>query len=226
MQVLVEMKEAITILLIAIHCVTTAQTVSSSVTGQIRKNEKYLFYLHGAVVTELGNNAINQSVPEWGPYEYLDILDSIKKRGFNVISEQRRKTVADSFYARHISNQIDSLIKAGVRVKNIVILGASAGWNIALLVSARQQKKRLRFIIMGGCWPDTYKDYTSTKISGKFLSIIEASDPHQTCRKIFEGRKRITSFEEITLHTGLSHGFIYKGYKEWLDPVVEWISEN
>lgn len=58
--------------------VTEAQIIASDIPLEINKKERYLFYLHGAVVTELGNNAINQSVPEWGPYEYLNILDSIK----------------------------------------------------------------------------------------------------------------------------------------------------
>ena len=86
---------------------------------------------------------------------------------------------------------------------------------------------------MGGCWPETYKDYEATKLYGYFLSIIEASDPHRTCFRIFirkdpneEKSKNISSYEEITLCTGLSHGFIYKGYKEWIDPVVKWFNKK
>jgi len=54
------------------------QSISSFLPARITKSEKYLFYLHGGVVTILGNNAINQSMPEWGPYEYLNILDLYK----------------------------------------------------------------------------------------------------------------------------------------------------
>ena len=75
---------------------------------------------------------------------------------------------------------------------------------------------------MGGCWPETYKDYLDIQLYGKFLSIIETSDPHGTCYRIFEKRKHLSSYREIKLNTGLSHGFIYKGYKEWIDPIVKW----
>lgn len=201
----------------------SSQTISASIGSKIDKQGKYLFYLHGAVVTELGNNAVNQSVPEWGPYEYLNILDSLAKRGFYVISEQRQKGVADSFYVIKISNQVDSLLQAGVKAKNIIVLGASAGWNITLHVSARLENGSLNYVVMGGCWPNTYKEYADIKLYGKFLSIIEKSDPHQTCEKIFDNQKEIKLFKEVTLNTGLSHGFIYKGYKEWINPIVEWI---
>ena len=76
---------------------------------------------------------------------------------------------------------------------------------------------------MGGCWPETFRDYTDLDLCGRFLSIIEKTDPHGTCYKIFENRKGITNYQEIILHTGLSHGFIYKGYQEWIDPIVAWL---
>jgi hypothetical protein len=197
------------------------QFVSTSLPQSINKQDNYLFYLHGAVVTILGNNAINQSVPEWGPYEYLNILDSLSKRGFHVISENRKPGIDDTMYANKIIKQIDTLIKAGVKHQQIIIVGASSGGNIALQVSAKMKSDEIKYVLMGGCWPETYKDYRQYQLYGHFLSIIEASDPHGTCQKIFEGRNSIRSFKEITLHTGLSHGFFYKGRKEWIDPIVE-----
>lgn len=201
-----------------------SQVIGESLPKKISRSEEYLFYLHGGVVTVLGNNAINQSVPEWGPYEYLNILDSLRSRGFNVISENRKKDIDDTTYSNKIRLQIDTLLKKGVIEKNILVLGASAGWNIALQVSEKMQNNKLKYVIMGGCWPETYKDYEAKKLYGHFLSIIEASDPHGTCFRIFEKRKNISSYEEITLHTGLSHGFIYKGHKEWIDPIVKWFA--
>jgi hypothetical protein len=205
---------------------TVAQTISASLPHPIVSSQKYLFYLHGAVVTELGNNAINRSVPEWGPYEYLNILDSLKKRGINVISEQRKKGVADSVYVVKIALQIDSLLRAGVKTKNIIVVGASAGWDIGLRVSARLKNDRLHFVAMGGCWPETCKDFVRIELYGHFLSIIENTDPHGTCYRLFNNRKFIKSYREIVLHTGLSHGFLYKGYKEWIDPVMAWFNDS
>ena len=209
-----------------IPVIISAQAVSSSLPSRIEKSRQYLFYLHGGVVTVLGNNAINQSVPEWGPYEYLNILDSLHVRGFNVISENRKEEINDSVYVQKITSQIDSLFSAGVKPGKILVVGASAGWNIALHVAGKLKKKNMSYVIMGGCWPNTYKDYQETELYGHFLSIIESTDPHGTCSKIFDNRKHLTSVQEITLNTGMSHGFFYKGYKHWIDPVVDWFNKS
>ncbi len=201
-----------------------AQTVGESIPKTISKNENYLFYLHGAIVTSLGNNAIQKDFPEWGPYEYLNILDSLKKRGFNVISERRMPGVDNSIYEEKIYNQVDSLLKAGAVPRNIIIVGASAGSEIAINVSSKLKNLGIKYVIMGACWPDTYKDYLGTELYGHFLSIIETTDPHGSCLKIFENRAYVKNYEEIKLNTGLSHGFLYKGYKSWIDPIVTWFA--
>jgi hypothetical protein len=209
-----------TLLLLFLSISAAGQVVHHDVPQKINASEKFLFYLHGGVVTSKGDNAINDSRPEWGRYEYRNILDSLKKRGFNVISENRQKDVGDSVYVRKLVAQVTTLLKSGVPAGNILVVGASAGWHIAILAAARLKNPQLKFVIMGGCWPDTHKEYSQLVLMGKFLSIYEASDPHQSCLKLFEGRTTLTSSKEIMLNTGLSHGFIYKGYKEWIDPVV------
>ncbi len=117
-------------LLVFSTSITKAQTVGSHLPKEINPKEKYLFYLHGAVVTILGNNAINNGAPEWGPYEYLNILDSLSKCGFNVISENRRPNIDDTVYSNKIVLQIDSLFRENVSPDSIILIGASAGWNI------------------------------------------------------------------------------------------------
>jgi len=207
-------------------CSTSGQSISSFLPKKLTPSDNYLFYLHGGVVTVLGNNAINQSMPEWGPYEYLNILDSLRIRGFNIISENRKEGVDDSVYVNKIALQIDTLFKANVDPKKIIIIGASAGSAITIHLSAVLKNNKMKYVIMGGCWPDTYKDYVGLELYGHFLSVIESTDPHGTCSKLFEERKKISSFKEITLNMGLSHGFIYKGYKEWINPVVKWFDET
>jgi len=205
--------------------VTEAQTVSTGLPKDINPKERYLFYLHGAVVTILGNNAINNGAPEWGPYEYLNILDSLAKNGFTVISENRKEKIDDTVYSNKIVKQIDSLFKKQVSPESILLIGASAGWNIVLQVAYKMKHKSMRFVIMGGCWPDTYKDFSGFQLNGNFLSVIEASDPHGTCIAIFESRNTMTSYKEIKLNTGLSHGFFYKGRRAWIDPIMQWFNE-
>jgi hypothetical protein len=203
-----------------------AQIAGPFLPKNLTANEKYLFYLHDGVVTHLGDNAVNPARPEWGPYQYLAILDSLCKRGFKVISENRKEGVSDSTYAGRIVHQIDTLMQHEVSPDNIIIVGASAGNDIVLKVSSTKQNSRLNYVIMGGCRADGYKDYLHMKLYGNFLSIIEATDPHGSCSGIFEKRKNISGFNEITLNTGLSHGFIYKGYKEWIDPLVSWFERR
>lgn len=174
------------ILLISIAA--NAQTISPSLPKEINTSEKYLFYLHGAVVTGRGDMVVNEGAPEWGPYEYNNILDSLRKRGFNVISEVRERNVGDSVYTIKIAKQIDTLLKAGVKAEHILVLGASAGWDIGIRVSAVLKNAKLKYVLIGGCWPNTYKDFEKAELHGHFLSIIEASDPHGTCYKIFENR--------------------------------------
>jgi hypothetical protein len=210
------------ILLLFSTTLIIAQSISTTIPKTFNTTDKFLFYLHGGVVTVLGDNAINQSVPEWGPYEYSKILDSLKMRGFHVISEIRKEGVEDSIYANKIVKQLDTLRQHNVKIKNIILVGASAGSNIVLLVAVKMKNRTLKCVVMGGCWPDTYKQYLPLTLYGKFLSVIELTDPHGTCLKLFEGRKTISKYNEITLNTGLSHGFICKGYKEWVDPVVQW----
>lgn len=105
--------------------VLTGQSILPGVTATISKSDQYLFYLHSGLVSLFGNNAINQSRPEWGPYEYYNILDSLSQRGFRVISEIRSKAVSDSAYAFIVSRQIDTLLKGGARPKNILVARAS-----------------------------------------------------------------------------------------------------
>ena len=214
-----------TLLLLCLFVGTAhAQYKGSALPDRINRKDKFMFYLHGAVVTELGDMAINQSVPEWGPYEYSHILDSLRSRNINVISEIRKKGISDSIYVARIASQIDSLLQKRVKVENILVIGASAGWDIALRVSQRLKKPGLHFVVMGGCWPDTYKDYETLDLTGHFLSLIEQTDPHGTCFRLFEKRPHLSSYREIRLNTGLSHGFFYKGYAHWIDPVMEWWS--
>lgn len=198
------------------------QHVGKFLPEMIHPTERFLFYQHGGAVTAKGNNAITDAAPEWGPYEYLNILDTLRKKGFNVISENRKEGVDDSVYIRKILMQIDTLLSKGVKAKNILVVGASAGWVITLGVSAQLPNGNVNYVMMGGCWPDTYKDFLGHRLHGRILSIYERTDPHQSCLKIFEGKKSLRAHREIVLNTGLSHGFIYKGFREWVDPVVQW----
>ena len=215
------MKVVLTFFLVMSCLMGMGQTVGRGVPEKIDREGKYLFYLHGAVVSRYGDNAVNPAARKWGRYEYSNILDSLRQRGFHVISEIRDQRVPDTVYADKIVKQLDTLLKAGVESRHILLIGASAGWNIVLHVAGKLGDKEMHYVMMGGCWPDTYKEYEGLHLSGKFLSIIETSDATISCRRIFEGRPG-KDFREVELSTGLSHGFFYKGRSVWIDPIMEW----
>lgn len=210
------------LLFFLLPALATAQEIRHDLPSKINPAGYYVFYLHGGVVTVKGDNAINDPVPQFGPYQYSRILDTLRAHGFYVISERRLPGIDDSVYVKKVALQVDSLLKAKVPVRNIIMIGASAGSDIVLHVSDKLKNPQMKYVIMGGCSPDIYKYYLEIDIGGRFLSIIESSDSHGTCAKIFENRKQLKDFHEITLETGLDHGFIYKPYAAWIDPVVQW----
>ena len=210
------------LLLCFLQTAVVAQNIRYDLPTRLDPTAYYLFYLHGGVVTVKGDNAINDPVPQFGPYQYSRILDTLRAHRFHVISERRLTGIDDSVYTNKIVRQVDTLLRAKVPVRNIILVGASAGSNIVLRVSGRLKNLQMKYVIMGGCWPETYKDYSDIQITGRFLSIIESSDPHGTCAQIFQNRTQVKDFHEIKLETGLDHGFIYKPYAAWIDPLVQW----
>ena len=87
------MKLLLLLVLITLQTVIHAQ--QRDLPSDIDVNGCYLFYLHGGVVTVKGDNAINDPVPQFGPYQYSRILDTLQAHGFNVVSERRIPDVED-----------------------------------------------------------------------------------------------------------------------------------
>lgn len=219
--------KTLAILAIALLPLTAmSQDIRYDLPGTIRPTGFYLFYLHGGIVTVKGDNSINDPVPEFGPYQYSRILDTLRAHGFQVISERRFPGIDDTVYAQKIANQIDTLLKAYVPASHILLVGASAGSNIVLLVSDKVKEPELKYVMMGGCSPNVYQYYVSIDLHGHFLSIIEASDSRGSCKRIFENRRQLKSFDEAELRTGLNHGFIYRPFAAWIDAVTHWFGTH
>jgi len=200
-----------------------SQTISSSLPPQIDTTGKWLFYLHGAIVQQQGINAVSK---DFGPYKYLQILDTLKNRGFHVISEARPKDTRPEDWANKISKQMDSLIRAKLPPQNITVVGASAGAEITMEIALHLKNSKINYVIMGMCGPGVDKEYEGKELCGNFLSIYESSDTHGSCNNIFGQKKCGGSFKEIQINTGKGHGFLYQPYKEWVDPLMKWIKEK
>jgi pimeloyl-ACP methyl ester carboxylesterase len=200
------------------------QSVTETLPEKIDPAEKYLFYLHGGVVQQQGVNAVSQ---HYGEYKFLDILDSLSHRGFNVISEVRPKEMDEVTYARKLESQIDTLFTAGVSPQNISIVGASLGAYIALETALILKKPQINYALLGLCSEYDLEYFSKYKheLHGKFLSIYESTDEKGPCQKLFTDLPPNSSFKEIWLDMGNSHAFLFKPYPEWINPLVHWIRE-
>ena len=177
----------------------------------------YLFYLHGRIVEE----GRRPTSPQFGVYEYDQILEALRARGFVVISEQRPKGTVIEKYAEKVATQVRDLIKAGVPPRQITVVGASQGSWIAMLASTSLKNRELKFVFIAGCSaePEFLK---MVDWHGNVLSIYERSDRAGTCEQFRADATGLGKYEETQLNTGQRHGFIYRPMLEWVEPTVAW----
>lgn len=186
------------------------------------KPQRIIIYLHGQIIETLGPKA-KDTVNGYGEYRYFDILDSLRGRGFVVMSEVRKKNTDAKEYAKKVVKQIDSLMKLGIPATAITVVGASKGAVIAMLVSTLLSDNRVKYVFMGGCGSHLFTTYPEIKFHGKVLDISEESDTEHSgpCDPL---QIRAAPGEEYSidiLKTGLRHGFFYRPIKAWLDPVTD-----
>ena len=224
---IMKLSNTILILFFLIAQVAFAQGVFTSVPKNINKSDKYMFYLHGKIVEDQG---IHNNSAEYGSYDYLAILDTLVKHGYNVISEARHKNTDELTYAIKVTKQIDTLLKAGVMPENIIVVGASKGAYITLLISVEAKNAKLNFAILGICDKEIALYFRREKevaqICGNFLSIYEVSDSFgKSCEELFMNRDCVTNFQEVKLTMNIKHGFLYKPYSEWVVPLFKWANQ-
>ena len=208
-------------------------SAASQITGygfpaSIDPASRYMFYLHGKIIEDVGLPAVS---PEFGEYEYAAILKTLQGHGFAVISEQRPKDTDADAYARKVVGQIDALLKASVPAGNISVVGASKGAFIAATVSFLLPDPAINYVLIGTCHPDTVEAWKSSgsQFHGNVLTIRDVADLEYSgsCEELFrtsEG-KGLGRHEEIVLQVGTGHGILFKPLDEWVLPTVQWATE-
>lgn len=194
--------------------------ILKDIPGDIDVKGKYLFYLHGLIIE---NEGVRPTSPRFGVYEYEEILETFKDRGFIVISEPRPKGTDPEQYATKVVGQIKSLLKAGVRAENITVVGASRGGGIAMIASTRLKNRQVKFAILAACgdW-DVYKK-VGIDLWGAILSVYDDKDDVAgTCSDFFKKSTGISKKKEVVLKLGQGHGILYRPLKEWVDPITDW----
>lgn len=145
-----------------------------------------------------------------------------------MINTIRPKEADPDTFAYKISKQVDSLLVEGFKIENITLLGASKGAYITLLANANYIKKNLNTVVLGICGEDFIRYFTSNNlfVYGNVLSIYESSDDlGKTCEGLNKG-PFIQNFKEITLNTGLKHGFLFKSSSTWIQPSLKWAKND
>jgi hypothetical protein len=211
---------ALAVLLSIVSAVNlSAQAILQEVPEKIDAKAMYLFYLHGRIIEEQG---IRPTSEKYGVYEYQEILEALKDKGFIVISEARKKRTPVGGYAQTVSLQISDLLKAGVPPSHITVVGASKGAIIAMQVSTMLGNKEINFVFMAGCSDYVYHRF-DTDFHGNILSIYDEKDELAgSCKMFVEKSTGINKYKEIKLTVGTGHGILYKPLKEWIDPVTKW----
>ena len=164
---------------------------------------------HGGIVQAQGEDAVSDL---FGPYKYRDILNTLKQKGFWVISEVRPKESTELEYAQKVSDQIDTLLAEGISKENILVIGASLGAYITVELANIRKDSELRYVLIGLCSDYALELFSNYKdaLCGDFLSIYELSDQKTSCMPMLDDDNCKTGVKEISTNMGIGHGFLYK----------------
>ena len=202
----------------AAHIFAQTGTVEASLPTTPDPAGYYLFYLHGRIIETQGRRPTH---PEFGVYEFDSILQTFADSGLTVISEARPPETGISSYAAKIVADVRTLLEAGVPQGHISIVGFSKGGIIAVAVSSLLQEPGVRFVLLAACSEFVF-DAPEYEVSGRVLSVYEASDEFGvSCEPLFV-RSSTTSESEVEINTGLRHGAFYAPRSEWVGPVTTW----
>jgi hypothetical protein len=196
---------------------------------QIDPASPYLFYLHGKILEDQGLPAMS---PEYGEYQYEEILSVLESYGFHVISELRPRNADGWEYAQRTARQVADLLAAGVPPGSITVVGVSKGASIATGVSYLVGNSEVNYVLLGSCHSSLIEGWRQqgVTLSGNVLAIYDFADDEYSgsCEELFdlsEG-KGLSRHDEILLHVGTGHGILYAPLPEWVLPTVRWASQE
>lgn len=199
-----------TLFMLLIACNTNAQN-----------KKKYIYYLHGRIIEIQGKEAVSD---EYGKYEFDSIVMALSGAEHIVIAEIRTENVDYLEYANKVSNEIDSLVKTGIKPIDITVIGASKGAIIASHIS-NINLNPVNYVFLAG--NNEYQEKNNNwKFHGQVLCFYDLSDSIAGGNYDYWKNKEnyTTKFEQIELKTHLGHGFLYKPLNAWIEPTRKWIS--
>jgi dienelactone hydrolase len=184
---------------------------------------RYVIYLHGRIIEEEGRHPTS---PQFGVYDYDDILRAFADAGLQVISEARPKGTQVGAYAHTVAGEVGQLLDAGVPADHITVVGFSKGGGIAIVTSSLVKVAGVRYVFLAACFAPRPGDPVFP-VTGHVLSIHEASDDiGLSCAPLFARSPQVAETREIEISTGKRHGAFFQVRPEWLVPTLAWIEEK
>jgi hypothetical protein len=170
------------------------------------------------------NQGINAVSPEFGPYEYTRIVDSLKATGAKVHAEVRNEQTDFYKFGEKVSKQIDGLIAKGMAPSDITVIGASKGGMIAMYISHINTNK-VNYVLLGSSSDYAQKTF-NWNLHGNVLGIYEKSDTvaGNNYQYWITKSTNASKFEQLQINTGLGHGFLYTPNKAWMNPTKDWMT--
>ncbi len=179
----------------------------------------YVFYLHGQIIENAGRRPTH---PQFGVYEYDEILRALSGPDRYVISEQRPPNTEVSAYAEAVAGQVRQLIDRGVPPAQIAVVGFSKGGRIAVAISSLLREP-VTYVFLAACNQGVFHD-ESYRVGGRVLSIYEESDEiGVSCTPLLERSPSVMESKEVRIATGARHGAFYLPRREWVSEVLEWV---
>jgi hypothetical protein len=178
---------------------------------------RWMIYLHGRIVELQGKQAVH---PEFGPYAFEAIVNTLAGRGFEVVAQVRRESTSFE-YSTRVAGQVRKLKAAGVPPEHITVIGFSKGGALARRASAELGDPAVGFVILAAC-PKKEEGLEPwvPQMAGRMLSLYDASDELVgSCGPAFRKAPAVKGSETV-LALGKRHGTFFEPRPEWVDPVV------
>jgi hypothetical protein len=197
-------------------------SVHDGLPDPIDPDARYVIYLHGRIIEDGDRRPTH---PQWGTYEFEQVLDALTAEGAVVIGEQRPPSADMELFAHHVAGQVEQLLRAGVPPERVAVVGFSKGGGIAMRASALLENPRVTMVLLAACGDGDFST-SDIRVWGRVLSVYEASDDSgRSCGSLFAKSEATGVHSEIEIVTGEEHGAFYRPNPQWVTPVLEWIRD-
>jgi len=193
----------------------------------INPAERYVIYSHGLIAEGDDPKPVS---PKYGVFDFPEIKTAIfQGGGFNLIAVQRKKNVEFEQHVEQLESWVHQLLSAGVKPSRITLVGFSRGGQLTAVASSHLASEGIPFntAILAICSQGDFDVAPDPPVilGGNFLSIYETSDEVGSCSKLAR-RSHLTSFKEVAISTGKTHGAFFEPRPAWVDPLKAWIART